>query len=367
MNNTPRELTWRNKYWFSFMVIRFFYVFFALEVYSKFTRLGDTFGYLSGGKINAGLILFESTTLMSLIASSFSKVLGVYGANIIFMLFASYGIFYALKKSRLPQKYYVAVLLVLCTPSFSVWTSIASKEAVGCFFMGVILGFMFDLNEDRKRMPNMIEWFAFYLLIVFKPQYLSAILPLICFIKFSKWLNFKAYGKGFLLVSVFVCFVVFLYSFRTEINEVSFVLPAHFNADAGSTRENTVWVEQNDVFRNAPYGMFISFLGPTWQEVLQKPVQGIAFFESIFIMTFMSYFLLKMLLYSLTRLRINIKYLSYLSISYIFILFVHYPFGVLNPGSAIRYRENFLAFLIILTVYSYYKIKGGNNEKSHPY
>jgi len=34
-------------------------------------------------------------------------------------------------------------------------------------------------------------------------------------------------------------------------------------------------------------------------------------------------------------------------------LFVHYPFGVLNPGSANRYRQGFYSFIVILYYFLY--------------
>jgi len=144
-----------------------------------------------------------------------------------------------------------------------------------------------------------------------------------------------------------------LYIFRHEINELSFVMPLHFSIDGGSTRENAIWVNDFDVFWNSPYGMFISFVGPTLDEALLKPTHFLAWSESIFILCVFIFSVMKLFLVSLKTGRINIFFIGVFSIVSIWILFVHYPFGALNPGSAIRYRENFYAFLVVLFYFVY--------------
>jgi hypothetical protein len=144
---------------------------------------------------------------------------------------------------------------------------------------------------------------------------------------------------------------------RNEINELSFIMPAHFSLEAGSTRENTIWVNDFDVFWNAPYGMFIGFFGPTISEVLSKPTHLIAFLESAIIVGLFIYGIVKLILVSVNTGRVNVFYLGVFITATLWILFVHYPFGALNPGSAIRYRENFYGFLVILFYFSYIQVK----------
>jgi hypothetical protein len=134
-------------------------------------------------------------------------------------------------------------------------------------------------------------------------------------------------------------------------------MPAHFSLEAGSTRENTIWVNDFDVFWNAPYGMLISFFGPTINEALSKPTHLFAFLESLFIVLVFFYGLLKLTLISINTGRLNVYYLGVFLTAMLWILFVHYPFGALNPGSAIRYREGFYAFLVILFYFSYIEVK----------
>ncbi|GGN38554.1 hypothetical protein GCM10011350_38620 [Marinomonas arctica] len=118
-----------------------------------------------------------------------------------------------------------------------------------------------------------------------------------------------------------------------------------------------MWVYDFDVFRNAPYGMFIGFFGPTLLEALSKPTHFLAFIESMIIVGVFLYGSLKLILISLNTGRMNVYFFGiFLTVS-LWILFVHYPFGALNPGSAIRYRENFYAFLVILFYFCYIEVK----------
>jgi hypothetical protein len=65
----------------------------------------------------------------------------------------------------------------------------------------------------------------------------------------------------------------------------------------------------------------------------------------------------KLILISLRFDRLNIFMFGLFFIPVFWILFVHYPFGALNPGSAIRYRSGFYGFLVILFYFAYIEAK----------
>jgi len=44
-------------------------------------------------------------------------------------------------------------------------------------------------------------------------------------------------------------------------------------------------------------------------------------------------------------------------VAMIWILFAHYPFGALNIGSSLRYRQGFFAFLVVLFYFVYIEVK----------
>jgi hypothetical protein len=103
--------------------------------------------------------------------------------------------------------------------------------------------------------------------------------------------------------------------------------------------------------------MFIGFMGPTVSEALSKPTHLLAFLESFFILSVFSYALLKLSMITINTGRINMFFVSVFLTATLWILFVHYPFGALNPGSAIRYRENFYGFLVVLFYFCYIEVK----------
>ena len=352
-----------SKIWTIFIISKISYMFIALFIYSKFTRLGDTPTYLSGGHFEPSLMFFSSTKMIGTVSYSLVFLFGQIFTNFLFLLIATYGIYYSISRLEISNKQLIMLLLLLSFPSFGIWTSIASKEAVGVFFMGIILGFIIDLIKKRPIKNYILIFLAFYLCLLFKPQYLIAIFAVLIYLYFSYKFVLNAYGKFILLIIFFIVSFTILYLFRYQINELSFIMPNHFREDASSTRENNIWIEDFDVFKNAFYGMYIAFVGPTIKEVLEKTTHLLAWIESMIIIGIFIGASLKLTLLTIKTSKINIFYLSIFIILVSWILFVHYPFGVLNPGSAIRYRENFYGFFVVLFYFLYLEIFRGYNLK----
>jgi hypothetical protein len=350
--------------WAAFFVSKLAYMLLALYVFERFTSLGDTRGYLA----SAPFVLddFGSTSLMRFLGGTFSFFLGGVLGNVPFVLLSFFGIYYSVSRLDLNRRQLTFLLGLLSFPSVGMWTSIASKEAVGVFFLGVIFGFLIDLIKNKPRKNFLLVALAFVLCAVFKPQYLIGIAALLFYIFITRSLNLKGSGKLFTTILVFFLSGFALYLFRIEINDLSFMMPAHFSLQAGSTRENTIWVNDYDVFWSAPYGMVLAFMGPTLSEAMAKPTHLIALLESAIIIAIFGVAVLKLLLISTRTSKINIFYLSVFMIPVLWILFVHYPFGVLNPGSAIRYRQNFYPALVVLFYFVYLEIKRSYVYRAHP-
>jgi hypothetical protein len=87
--------------------------------------------------------------MMDSFASAFGSVLGPYLGSFPFTVLAFMGVYYPVSKLQLTKKQLLGVLALLSLPSFGVWTSIASKEAVSVFFMGIILAAYIDIYERR--------------------------------------------------------------------------------------------------------------------------------------------------------------------------------------------------------------------------
>ena len=250
----------------------------AIFVYARFTSLGDTSRYLNSERAAGEIFNLKASAIMDIVASSMASVIGPVLANLPFALLSSYGIYFSLTRLRLSRQQLVFVLLVLSLPSFGIWSSVASKEAVGVFYMGIIVGTIIDIVE-RNKIEVGLTLLAVCLCALFKPQYLIGIAALMTFVLVVRACALKA---GLQLI-VIVCFFLFsalaLYLAREPISAYSLVMETHF-AMSGSTRDNDIWIEPYDVFVNAPYGMMISFIGPTLSEAIEKPTHLAAFIES---------------------------------------------------------------------------------------
>lgn len=339
-----------NKYWLAYFLIKVIYLFLAILVYSKFTILGDTEDYLNGSFSED--FLYNSTSMMKTFAGFSASLLGNVIGNIPFVFLSFYGVYYSVSRLCLNTNQLIFILFLLSFPSFGIWTSIASKEAVAVFYMGIFCGVIVDYVKKR-RVDFKLLILAFYLCVIFKPQYLVGLSAMFIFVWSCRTLSANAYTKLFLLVMFFLLSWVLLYLFKDNLNALVKIIPLHFDQDASSTRDNVFWINENDVFWSAPYGMFISFWGPTFNEAIAKPTHFLVWLESFLILFIFAISFLKLFLFILKTERINVYLTGIFLTCTLWILFVHYPFGVLNPGSAVRYREGFYGFLVVIFYFTF--------------
>ena len=123
--------------------------------------------------------------------------------------------------------------------------------------------------------------------------------------------------------------------------------------NSGSNRTDIQWNDLNDFFYNSLWGMPQGFIGPTFKEILSKPIQAPAFFEGIVYLIIISY-----LLYKLIQLAKSYRFLRVHLFPFIFvgfcIIFLSYPYLIFNPGSALRYKQSLhplLVFYPLLILY----------------
>ena len=346
----------QKKIWISYFVLKVLYFLIATTIVSKFLVLGDSLRYLSSATKVSVDMLYYSTPLMDFIGSILGRVpfIGHTFASMI----STYGIWYALRKLRLSNFELLLILVFLSFPTFSIWTSIFGKEAFAVFYLGVIFGYLIGFFESNRIKPNKIEVLAFYLLLVFKPHYSIAIIQTIAFFYF--WKRYKSLDlRVAFIFSIFLFNSLILFIFRDVIDEFSFKIINHFSLDAASTRDASyIWSQKYDVFRNMYEGMLIAFVGPTFSEAMNKPIQLLAFIESMVIVTALLSLIITSLMKDLYRLKFNLL-TSCVVFNFLFwFLFVHYPFGALNPGSALRYRSGFLHIILFMVFYfCYYRYK----------
>lgn len=349
--------------------VKLFYIFFSEYVYGLLVKLGDTPRYLSASFDPSLKLLVSSTHFMDF-TGAIAGILPAPLYHIPFALISFYGVVYlirTLSSFNLLNTYWDRVLffLILSLPSTGVWSSIHSKESVAVFFMSILVSYIIRASLTNEFKAKWIELASMYLCLLFKPQYAIAIISVYSYIYIVRKSGLKPLGQFALFVCMITVQVYLLYFISDIINLYAKGMYAHFDsAEANSTREN-IFISDYDFFRYAPSGMFIAFWGPTLAEVVSKPIQGIAFIES-FILVCLFFLLLLRASRGVVYGRFNIFAFSVFAFTFFWLLFLHYPFGVFNPGSGIRYRTNFISFLLgVLFFIANYKRKAGKIHDGH--
>lgn len=324
------------------------YILIALFVFRPMVGLGDVDGYLSSSLFFDVSVFYSSTSFMRFWGAIFGFLPDVL-AQLPLMLLSFYGLMYFLKTCKKHQliessAHKTVFFVFVATPSFAMWSSVHSKEAVGVFFSSIIISEIINIYFNHKVNSKKLLLLSIYLCFLFKAQYMVAIINAIMIMKLSKAFKNQYVSFCIFIVAVLVQLLI-LAKMSYFIDELSFSMYSHFDtATADSTREN-IFFESGDFFRHAPYGMFISFFGVTISEVIDSPFKVIFFIEGLLLIAIILYLFL-----SVFRgiLDLKFNYIAFFLIVLVFfwLLFVHYPFGVFNAGSALRYRTNFMMLLI---------------------
>jgi len=334
-------LKWPEFYLFYF-IYRCSYSVLGQVSVTSFTSLGDSARYQIGGFVLDLSALYTSTFF----TVNLGSVIGFFAfkdpilINVGFQALAFYGIYQFLQALDPELRRRAAILLLF--PSFNLWTSVAGKEAVVVFALGIACAYMTDMYYLRERIRP-LHVISGYILFIFKAHYLSALLFVFLVSKISQHLQ----KKSFFVLFVGVMSLLPLYVYREAISKVSFSILPHFVGTGGRSTREPFWEERWDVFLKAPEGMLQSFYGPTLGEILKDGahlLQIVAYFESFILIAVLLYYLIR----EIPTLPIYNLFV-YLFVLF-WIMFVNYPFGVMNPGSAIRYRSGYFLLVVMVVV-----------------
>jgi hypothetical protein len=326
-----------------FWLYRCVYSVVGQTVVIRLTTLGDADRYQGGASKFTGInaqFFTDSTTFLEGVGLLLARLTGDNPLliNVIFQSFAFYGIARLLLAVEPGLRKAFAVVLLL--PSFNLWTSVAGKEAVIVFAMGVLCSLLVEAFYNRARLAP-IHVAAALLLLLFKAHYFLAL----AFAFGMTWAGRRVLQKEALVLIAGLATLVLLTAVANRVDELSFRILTHFmHENARSTRE-AFWVAPYDVFWKAPEGMFLSFVGPTFEEALRQPLQMMAFVESMALVAA----LLALMLWRLPSMPVYSFLLGLFTLFWL--LFVNYPFGVMNPGSAIRYRAGYLLLVVAVFVF----------------
>ncbi len=304
----------------------------------------------AGGAIEATGFRHFGTSLTETVGGIFGAVFAgnAYLINLGFQAIAFAGLYKLLMTIEPRLRRWLAIILLL--PSFNLWTSVASKEAlVTAAFCAILIIFV------RLETASRVNVVAFILLIVIiaalKPHYSVAILFLFFAILVTRRIRQRA-TAAFLVAITSLIPLVWGADF---LDQQSRIVAGHFRFGENTLTREMFFVDTNDIFLQAPYGMFQSFFGPTVSEAVIGPLQMVSFVESIILLIVLGGLLIPRIL--------DRRAYEFIvgTFTLFWILFPSYPFGIMNPGSAVRYRSGYIVLVAFVVVFL--MLRDGNRTR----
>ena len=131
---------------------------------------------------------------------------------------------------------------------------------------------------------------------------------------------------------------------RDLVDRVALIIGEWVNEPGLSSRPGTLLTEQYDIFTKAPEGILLAFMGPTLSEASGRVLHLISYAES-------SFMLLMLFFYIFIRLPSIPAYSFFIGIFTVFwIMFAVYPLGTNNPGTAVRFRTDFIMIIYVAVI-----------------
>lgn len=347
----------------SYFFVKVFYIFFGVYVFSRFSALGDSDRYTTSEAELSIDSLINRTSLIDLIAGTTTRLLSTpLASHLLFCILSFYGLNYCLKRSRISKMGMWGVIFMLSLPDFAMWTSVSGKESFNVFTTGIIMGGLFEILYGKKLTNRLLIGICILLSLLVRPHYSIGLISFFCFVLFTQKASLKS--KGILVLNIFLlaCFSYIVYVVALPfINDGGFVdiAEAYFIGfdDAGASRNANFWVTSSDYYAKMYSGSIIALIGPTFSEAIKRPVYFPFFFESLIFIGYILYYLILGFILQVKLKSISQYFLFMLFYVIVLTMIMHYPFGIFNSGSALRYRAAFYHIFIILPVFMYYYLK----------
>ena len=343
---------------FTISALKVIGTFFAFFIYASIVKLGDAHGYASNNREFSYNILLNRTEFTEFLFSSITVVTNnVFITHLISSLFAGYCIYYVFKDSyRFINKY--LLFLSLSLPHFLIWTGVTTKELLSVALFSIFIKQVFNI-VDKSTVNKKILIFTGIVAVFLRPHYGIAYLYLFfstVLITYIYRRGYNIFSKGVVFTTYALLFLIFIgllyYSFEhwegglIEVMHKSKNYFIHYSGS--STRYNLEFKSVSDFFSTIPSGLFMSLVGPTFAESLDRPLFFIVFIEGLVylgICFFIYYvFFIKSLAYR-NNLFISLFLFSFLP-ALIALLLAHYPLGVWNPGTALRYKQALVPLMV---------------------
>lgn len=245
-------------------------------------------------------------------------------------------------------------------PHFLIWSGVSSKEQI-VIICGIIIISFVARRLFGARKSNISLFFtiiALGIIFIIRPNYFVIYFTIFITALGAPWLNSIITKR----LSVGVWFLTFILS----ISLLTLVLTLHetfFSSDvinwmmgvqysflayktAGSNRTDIQWNDLYDFFYNSLWGVPQGFVGPTFKEILSKPIQAPVFLEGVVYLMVTLYLLYKLVQLAKSSRSLRVHILPFIFVGFC-VIFVSYPYLIFNPGSAIRYKQALHPLLVL--------------------
>ncbi|HHB1471755.1 TPA: hypothetical protein ACOFFI_000304 [Yersinia enterocolitica] len=328
------------------ITVKICFTLFSVFIYSQFSQLSDSERYLNA-VVSLNNILDRTQFVDNVFAILSYLIRSELLVNIIVSILFGLS-FYCVFKDLFTFVDRRLLYILFLLPSFQIWTSIAGKEIIAVVGLLFFVKWVVNIQFGRK---NKLSYLFIGVLfgVILRPHYGLAYL----YLAFSGILlhkfRFANFSKGF-YISIIIIFSVILALilaitidfWNDKFLGILGVIENYFLSSdvAYANRYYIQWGTVSDYVENIFWGVPMSIIGPTLTETINRIAYAPFFIEGIIGFVMMIYIFYR--LYKLSS--ENSVYKKYFYFSFVpavfIILMIHYPFGLFNPGAAIRYKQN---------------------------
>lgn len=333
--------------------------FIALYLLSDYFSLTtDEKNYVSGYFINESTA-YNTMIIQKIVSLSIPKI-GEFGTNAMFSILSIGGFLYYINSDKENGNLNIAWILLL--PSSLIWTSIIGKEAISYLALSIIIFSWVNLIKNNSNKFNYaVIIISFLVYSIIRPHYAFGV----AWIFISSYLINKKYSKLILLCSFSIYLLLFLYFIYPVLIERA---SGCCNALATTNRDVLFNIKSLEDFKTiVPLGFIFGIIGPLPNELAAKTYLIPFFIEGLLILLFPLLCLWFIIRSNFNKNNIFYNhYLLSLIPSLLLLIIIHAPLGILNLGSAIRWRTNFELFFYLTPLLLTNEIlnAGKNDEKN---
>ena len=336
---------------------------FAVFVFSRFSPLIDADLYISGFLVSDEAI---RTRIIQGIVLALSNVGGSVFIHWSFGVMSLAGVLYYYWRGG--GRWQLCLLLLL--PSTQIWTSVISKEAIfyGAFTLALVIWARFVMRKCTATDYFLLAG-ASLVCVILRPHYGVVLVWL--FISAVLVENFKNDAWPWLcLLAVLGASAIFAFSW-------SELMLRGFDGIEPSARASRFAVfgivpktgAGFEMYKSlVPLGALLGIIGPMPTELFARPVFIPFFMEGVLILLFPAgvYFYACKQSFEGKQLFKIIFWMS-LFPAILALMVLHAPFGLLNPGSATRWRVNFEAIFHIAPLLLLYGFLDNDRHANHSF